>query len=100
MSNIPATSYVRATYDPASPTEPTCPLCWDNGLLRGGRVLAEGEVFFVYVFETEDGQLRDCFIAPKRHHPDMTTLPSTWGGEFGSFYGLLRDTYGINEHNG
>lgn len=100
MSHVPAMPYVRATYDPTSPVKPECPLCRDNGLLKGGKVLAEGGVFFVYVFETEDGSLKDCFIAPKHHHPDMTTLPDTWGKEFGEFYALLRDTYSVQEHNG
>lgn len=93
-------AYVRETYDATSKVKPGCPLCWDNGLLKGGKVLAEGEMFFVYVFETEDGTLKDCFITPKEHHPDMTTLPPTWGEEFGKFYALLRDTYGVQAHNG
>lgn len=100
MSSAPEQPYVRPTFDPSHPVQPGCPLCWDNYLLKGGKVLAEGEVFFVYVFETEDGRLKDCFIAPKEHHPDMTTLPPTWGMEFGTFYALLRDTYGVEQHNG
>jgi len=92
--------YVRPIFDPVNPVMQQCPLCWDNRLLEGGTVLVEGEVFFVYVFEAEDGRLKDCFIAPKEHHPDMTTLPPTWGKEFSEFYALLRDTYGISQHNG
>lgn len=100
MSHVPAQPYVRPTFDPTNPVKHDCPLCWENGLLKGGKVLAEGEVFFVYIFENEDGRLKDCFIAPKQHHPDMITLPPTWGEEFGTFYALLRDTYGVQAHNG
>lgn len=100
MSHAPAQPYVRTAFDPAQPVEPGCPLCWDNNLLTGGRPLAEGAVFFIYVFETEDGQLKDGFIAPKEHHPDMTSLPPTWGMEFAAFYAKLRDTYGVQQHNG
>lgn len=96
MSQSPA-AYQRQIF---SPTAPKCPLCWDNGMLKGGRVLAEGDVFFIYVFETEDGKLKDCFIAPKHHHPDMTTLPPTWGEEFGKLYALLLTEFKIQEHNG
>src|SRR5438552_1928384 len=102
MSQVPAQppAYVRTEFDPASPIDPKCPLCWDNGMLAGGRVLDEGEVFFLYVFETEGGRLKDCFIAPKQHHPDMTSLPPSWGEEFGRSYALLRSTFGIGQHNG
>ena len=101
MSLVPAEPavYVRQTFDPTSPVNPKCPLCWDNGKLEGGRVLAEGEVFFIYIFE-EDGSLKDCFIAPKHHHPDMTTLPPIWGEEFGKFYALLLTEFNIPAHNG
>jgi hypothetical protein len=101
MSQVPEQPvYVRPIFDPNHPIDSKCPLCWDNGLLEGGMVLAEGEVFFVYAFVDEDGNLKDCFIAPKQHHPDMTTLPPTWGEEFGRFYARLRDTFGVQQHNG
>jgi hypothetical protein len=101
MSHAPEQpAYVRPVFDPTHPTDSKCPLCWDNGLLKGGEVLAEGELFFVYVFVNEDGSLKDCFIAPKQHHPDMTTLPPIWGEEFGKFYSQLRDAFGMQQHNG
>lgn len=92
--------YIRPVFDESRPIKPGCPLCWDNGLLKGGYVLAESEFLFVYVFVSDDGTLTDNFIAPKEHHPDMTTLPAIWGVEFGRCYAQLRDAFNIEQHAG
>lgn len=100
MSTPEQPAYKRSVFDPTSPVNPDCPLCWANGRLEGGTVLAEGDVFFVYVFTHDDGTLEDGYVAPKQHHPDPAALPENWGKEFWKFFALLRDTFGIQEHNG
>ena len=79
---------------------PSCPLCWENDKLKGGRVLGEGEEFFVYVFENEDGSLKYALICTKRHHQNMTTLSPSWGQEFGRHYALILKLLGGLPHNG
>lgn len=56
MSPLPAQFYVRPLFSPNQSVIPGRPIYWDNGSPKGGKVLAEGELFFVYVFETEDGR--------------------------------------------
>jgi hypothetical protein len=66
--------------------DPSCPLCWKNGKLAGGRVLAETDALFAYAFFNDGGGLKYALIVPKEHYDDMTTLPAYWGDEFGPLY--------------
>jgi hypothetical protein len=101
MSRIPAQPYVKPmTFDADSPIKPGCPLCKSNGLLKGGKVLWETELLYVYVFENEAGGLKDCFITPRRHYASITSLPPAWGPELASLYGKLIEKYSIQAHNG
>lgn len=84
----------------SAPINTDCSLCWANGKLAGGRVLAEGEQLFAYVFEREDGTLKYALIATKEHHADMRNLTPSWGIEFGAFYGHVLGLLDGKPHNG
>jgi diadenosine tetraphosphate (Ap4A) HIT family hydrolase len=81
--------------------DPKCPLCWANGKLAGGRVLAETSDMFAYVFTDEAGGLKYALIIPKEHHADMASLPSYWGDEFGVLYTAVLSLMSDQQpHNG
>jgi hypothetical protein len=80
MSQVPEQPvYVRPIFDPNHPIDSKCPLCWDNGLLEGGMVLAEGEVFFVYAFVDEDGKPEGLLHCPEAAPPRHDNLAANLG---------------------
>lgn len=74
-------------------TNPSCPLCVDNGLLKGGELYAVGEHWYIYIFFDEGGNFQNAMINPKQHYAHVDELPSGAGDEYLELYGRLRKTY-------
>ena len=82
-------------------TYPSCPLCWENGLLKGGKVVGETDQLYAYVFTDDEGVTLYALINPKGHHADMRTLSPLWGAEFGELYSqVLTLMPDAQPHNG
>ena len=71
-----------------------------NQLLdESGLVLGQTNNLYAF-YQKGDEDSVDCFIAPKQHHPSVTSLPPTWGQEFSELYEIVCEELGLEEHNG